>query len=136
MSDNRMADVAKILGVEFYEEFKVGGYVNCICRLTPDWFERKDSDGDWESDSKILVWLLNGKEGIERVWRPKQGDFYYCINASGDVTREEFRSTYLPDVMRVRLGNYFRSRLEAEKNKRAWLDYLQQVPDLSWRVPE
>lgn len=37
------------------------------------------------------------------------------------------------DLMRLRLGNYFKTAKEAEANKARWLEYIKQEPDLSWK---
>ena len=137
MSDNRMADVAKILGVEFYEEFKVSGYVNCICRLTPYWFERKDTVGDWETDSSILMWLLNGKEKIVKQWKPEKGEVYYYIVNDGIksfVRSDCFSPMSQSNRVHFVIGNCFKTKEEAEANLDRWADYLNQPPDTSWHI--
>ena len=136
MSKNFMPDVAKMLGVELGEEFnlvdkdskpsaynpfhiEVGGFMDCT--------------GD--DDAGFLTALLTGDfEIVKKPWKPKEGEEYYYIVLSGGVAHTTFDDGNILDVLRVRLGNCFTTYKEAKANVGKWLEYINQEPDLSWRV--
>ena len=76
MAKNFMAEVAKMLGVELEEEFKVDSsdtiykfYKNGLC------FQ---CGGAWLRADKTLIDLIKGDSKIVKLpWQPKGGDEYY-----------------------------------------------------------
>ena len=77
MAKNYMADVAKVLGVELGEEFKISNDAH-IYRITKYGVEYMLADKMWDRDTFALLKLLNGEiEIIKLPWQPKGGDKYY-----------------------------------------------------------
>lgn len=87
MSKNLIPEIARMLGVEIGEEFKIKGY--------EEWFYKFDNDRELmfkhNDDVKMPVApvsvyvaflaLLRGKcEIIKLPWKPKQGDAYYTFD--------------------------------------------------------
>lgn len=76
MTKNYMADVAKMLGVELGEEFKMDGsdkilkfYKNGLC------FQ---CGGAWlRADSNLIDLIKGGSKIVKLPWQPKVGDEYY-----------------------------------------------------------
>lgn len=76
MAKNYMDDVAKMLGVELEEEFKIDSsdtiykfYKNGLC------FQ---CGGAWLRADNILIDLIKGDSKIVKLpWQPKKGDEYY-----------------------------------------------------------
>lgn len=89
---NHMAEVAKILGVELGEAFRVvddnGDTYQGYCRITEEnAIELKeDKDCEWYMAMPgILKWLLTGEARIVKLpWKPKYGDTYYMPYAGND----------------------------------------------------
>ena len=77
MAKNYMADVAKVLGVELGEEFKISNDAH-IYRITKYGVEYTLANKMWDRDTFALLKLLNGEiEIIKLPWQPKKGDEYY-----------------------------------------------------------
>ena len=75
--ENKIAQVAELLGVEIGEEFSIK---NSICRykITEDGLSRKEPDEEWTRVNDLLPYLLMGEYEIKKKpWKPKNGDFYY-----------------------------------------------------------
>lgn len=76
MVKNYMADVAKMLGVELEEEFKIDSsdkvykfFKNGLC------FQ---CGGAWlRADSNLIDLIKGGLEIVKLPWQPKKGDAYY-----------------------------------------------------------
>ena len=66
MAKNKMADVAKLLGVELEEEFKIKGFVNKCKLSTYGLMCWSDTSQDWVLSSAIGE-LLNGLDEIVKL---------------------------------------------------------------------
>lgn len=84
MTKNYMPDIAKMLGVELEEEFKIVDLSN-ECKLllnykfTENGLYLKDETGTWWSQTNVLLHkLLKGEMIIKKLpWKPKAGETYY-----------------------------------------------------------
>ena len=77
MAKNYMADVAKLLGIELEEEFKLTGYSGTFV-LTNKGMMWLAPDKRRSSEVFALENLLTGRNELVRVsWQPKGGDEYY-----------------------------------------------------------
>jgi hypothetical protein len=81
MAKNLIPEVAKMLGVELGEEFKVKGYDELVYRLTNDGLKLTHDSGIELADVSAKVAfaaLLNGKDEIVKLpWKPKKGEKYW-----------------------------------------------------------
>ena len=77
MAKNYMQDVAKMLGVELGEEFKIGNF-STLYKFTERGLFFKDNEGWNYTCDYTLDDLLIGDVEIEKLpWQPKKGDEYY-----------------------------------------------------------
>ena len=77
MAKNYMADVARMLGVELEEEFKLTGYSGTFV-LTNKGMMWLAPDKRRSSEVFALEDLLTGRNEIVKLpWKPKEGDRYY-----------------------------------------------------------
>ena len=77
MAKNYMADMAKMLGVELEEEFKISNDAH-IYRITKYGVEYMLANKMWNRDTFTLLKLLNGEiEIIKLPWQPKTNEAYY-----------------------------------------------------------
>lgn len=88
MSKNLIPEIAKLLGVEIGEEFKVKGYDELTCMITDDKgliaVDGMPGAG-WAPANVLFVALLNGnKEIVKLPWKPKKGECYYTFELLGD----------------------------------------------------
>lgn len=75
---NYMKDVAKILGVELEEEFKIKGFES-IYKITNYGLVIKTDSNNWcEMSGDTFLQLIRGDYVIRKLpWQPKKGDEYY-----------------------------------------------------------
>ena len=77
MAKNYMADVAKMLGVELDEEFKLDGRETKY-KFTENGLYFYAPDGWWQCSNVMLPKILKGElEIVKLPWKPKVGDVYY-----------------------------------------------------------
>lgn len=87
MAKNYMADIAKMLGVELEEEFKIAED-DCVYRLTEDGLIHKNEYDNWYYDNDVFLNLLDGTvEIIKLPWKPKLGEKYYIPSNYFDEAR-------------------------------------------------
>ena len=76
MAKNYMADVAKMLGVELGEEFKINGS-NLIYKFFENGLYFRSIEG-WLPARYQFLDLIKGECNIVKLpWQPKKGDVYY-----------------------------------------------------------
>ena len=69
--ENKMAEVAKLLGVELEEEFKIKGFINKCKLSTYGLMCWSDTSQDWVLSSAIGE-LLNGLDEIVKLHEPQK----------------------------------------------------------------
>ena len=85
MAKNLMPEIAKLLGVEYGEKFKLRAVDSEICENALFYFD-KDNGFIRLGDSKEEVYnmlydVVSGYyEVVKLPWEPKEGDTYYCVN--------------------------------------------------------
>lgn len=86
MSKNFIPEIARMLGVELGEEFKIKGYDGLTYKLTDNGLELTTVDGQKTKwfDHGALNSLLKGKMEIVKLpWKPKKGETYYTFELLG-----------------------------------------------------
>lgn len=70
---------------------------------------------------------INEKYGIPKRWRAEEGGIYYFINLESSVSKE--RDFDHSDYCRYELGNYFKTKEDAEKvlNSKEYKDFWAKV---------
>ena len=89
MAKNLIPEIARMLGVEIGEEFKVDRYEynGFTCKFAENMLmSRSDLKGaEWGITYVILSELLAGDAEIVKIpWKPKKGDAYYTFVLMGD----------------------------------------------------
>lgn len=115
MAKNYMADVAKVLGVELGEKFKVA---ERGCRYeTVYYFDR---NGAWDEDGQVAdaiipALLIGSYEIVKLPWKPKYGDKYYTYYTNGEewLIWDSTWSGDVSDYARLKSGIVFRTSQEA-----------------------
>lgn len=83
MAKNLIPEIAKLLGVEVGEEFKVKGDDELTYTLTDDGLKIIFAGGieiSQVSTNSAFVALVMGKDEIVKLpWKPKKGDAYYTF---------------------------------------------------------
>ena len=80
-----MTKVAKMLGVEIGEVFKIDSKPHCLFRFTHKCLQVSVTPGRWLMGSDdYLRGFLNGSLSIHKLfWKPKKRETYYCPNIFG-----------------------------------------------------
>lgn len=82
MAKNLIPEIARMLGVELGEEFKIKGREGAIYKFIVDGLLVSDDDAEkvYTSTHVPLVGLVRGDiEIVKLPWKPKKGDAYYTF---------------------------------------------------------
>lgn len=86
MAKNLIPEIAKMLGVELGEEFKVKGY-KLTYMITDDKGLMATDDSletGWTPANALFIVLLNGKAEIVKIpWKPKMYEEYWTFGKLG-----------------------------------------------------
>lgn len=66
------------------------------------------------NDTLADDWEIVAEKNRSKVWKPKPDDLYYCLLSTGQVESTTFCRHYGADEDRVKLGNCFETKEEAE----------------------
>lgn len=118
---NYMAEVAKILGVELDEEFKVREYTYKLTNngLVCTMFPQKDEE-DYEHMLRVI---LTGEYPIKRKpWKPRVGEQFYFIDMDGKSCC--LTCGYNNSSLNLyKIGNCYRTREAAKANTEKWVKF-------------
>lgn len=114
MAKNYMADVAKMLGVELGEEFKLDGRKTKY-KFTENGLYFYAPDGWWQCSNVMLPKILKGELEIVKVpWQPEGGDEYYYPACNFKDIFSTNWSYSVSDFAFKEAGMIFRTREECE----------------------
>lgn len=122
---NYMKEVAKMLGVEIGERFKIDFSIYNSCNSNFDYYLSRegivlDKEGHGCCSNDILCELLRGNYIIKRKpWKPNNNDVYYIIDEKGYSSCEQWCNDSL-DLNYYKIGNCYRTAEEAEANREKW----------------
>lgn len=141
MSENKIAEVAKLLGVEIGEEFFV---FNDMGELVGKGKHKFDYKGLWLIyDNKIgsvnqhLIYLLNGTWTIKKIpYKPQLGEDYWSLSLYQDyadvkVCKNKWQNDYI-DIMLYRLNFCYTTKEVAEANKSKFQEFLNGNTIIDW----
>lgn len=83
MTKNLMPEIAKMLGVEPGEEFKIKGY-DPTCWFDLDGLHFDGWVAEDEEDAMLHNLICGEAEIIKLPWKPKKGDVYFTFGLLGD----------------------------------------------------
>lgn len=129
--DNKMMEVAKLLGVELEKEFEImGAPVGCVYKLSEKGVALYHKEENWwEVLPHMLTLLLTGECKIVKLpWTPTANDVYYypCPSSREKVL---IGSTWMGssvDLYRLNHGLVFRTPNEADEATKKMLAALQE----------
>ena len=112
MAKNYMPEIAKMLGVDVGEIFKMTDY-NSLYRFTERGLEFKGTAG-WCLSERI-EWLLTGRNEILKLpWQPKEGDRYYFPATDFQYSCPETWDNHPIDFALKEAGMAFKTKEECE----------------------
>ncbi len=126
---NYIPEVAKMLGVEIEETFKIRYSDNCESivdyRFGQNGLEHFTL-GEWVKDrSGVIDELLEGRSQIiKKPWKPKQNEKYYYIECLDEgfcrIASKGFCLSNLQDLINWKAGDCFRTLEEAEEEMKTF----------------
>lgn len=119
MSKNLIPEIAKMLGVELGEEFKLKGYKLTYMITDDKWLMATDDSPEtgWTPANTLFVALLNGDAEIVKLpWKPKKGDVYFTFTLMGDKwgTHSYWWGGFPDEYALLDKGWIYRTEKEAE----------------------
>lgn len=122
MAKNLIPGIAKMLGVELGEEFKVKGDDALTYRFDSDGLKLTHNSGIELapiSANVVFVDLVNGKDEIVKLpWKPKEEEHYYTFTSTYKYTKWKIGlncwHTEPQNLAFLKAGWVFRTRQEAE----------------------
>lgn len=141
---NHMEVIAKLLGVELGEEFRIieaNMTHDGVYKLTEDTLLRNDDGENWVPKLSTLARLLNGSLSIKKQpWRPRKGETYWFIypkHPENDYSESSvYRGTYdghLEQVLNIRIGNCFKKPTDAQEHLEAFVAWMRSDTLLNWK---
>lgn len=140
MRKNYMAEVAKLLGVELGESFKItsdtqGDYQNYYRFTENNCIEFSDDGVEWKmtTAAALLKYILMGDIRIVKLpWKPKMGEKYYIPNI---FNRDSYNYYLRVDDERYeelyKRGLVFKTKEEAIKMSKKMLAMAKEREDLT-----
>ena len=119
MSKNLIPEIARMLGVEIGEEFKIKGRKGAIYKFIVDGLLMSDDDAEkvYIATNVPLVGLVRGDiEIVKLPWKPKKGEDYYTFGGSDGSWRvsQQHWTCHPFDLALFEKGWVYRTRAEAE----------------------
>lgn len=119
---NHMPEIARMLGVELGEKFKIENSTD----NNTYYFTEKDIviDGTkYCADVDLLRLLICGIYTIKRKpWKPSDMDIYYVVMKNGAIKQYTWTDCTL-DYSLYKLGNCYCTREQAEANRDKWVAF-------------
>lgn len=122
---NYIEKIAEMLGVKLEEVFTVKDSKKAVGKYKFT-LERGLVDVVLNIEAISVLWcLLIGECTIEKEpFIPKYGEIYYCVNWDEHIMETYCQKGFLIDILRVKLGNCYRTQEEAEADRQKWIDYF------------
>lgn len=119
MAKNLIPEIAKMLGVEIGEEFKIKGREGAIYKFIVDGLLVSDDDAEkvYTTAHMPLVGLVRGDiEIVKLPWKPKKGDVYFTFELLGGkwVVRSFWWGGFPNEYALLDTGWVYRTKEEAE----------------------
>ena len=128
-----VSDFAKLLGVEYGEEFQFvdtdGTKYNSKYRLTEEGLECFNEYTNTWGDYDLNIDFIFNKNVVKKPWKPKNGDRYFVVSMIDDTILMQTWADATYDYLSYAAKNCFKTEEEAEKHKDEVIKYLKSVYD-------
>ena len=122
MGKNLMLQIAKLLGVETGEEFKIRRPDYEVCEngiyafFEGEGLMKKNEQGEFDSNSSIEFedLCLGNYEVVKLPWEPQEGDMYYILNTRALFIESFMWDNGTFDYLAKNMGIIYRTKAEAE----------------------
>lgn len=114
---NKIMEVAKILGVDCWEEFETAKFAGKF-RFTDSEFQTYDLEYGWvEASCSVLGKIIYGVEITPLPYRPKRNEQYWTLACEAFTPNRAVWDDCAIDYCRLKVGNVFRTKEAAEQNR-------------------
>ena len=126
---NCIPQIAKALGVELWEDFKIENYESTFCFSNSNLLMRYAKGGEDESPTEALNKIIHGVLKIIKLpWLPEQGDKYWSVAQSGEIYTDIWDGSTCCYIY-YQFGNCFKTKEDAEQHRQELVDkILKGVP--------
>ena len=122
MSKNLIPEIAKLLGVEMEEAFKIRRPDYEVCEngiyafFENEGLMKKNEQAEFDNNSSIEFedLCLGNYEVVKIPWEPKKDERYYIPSVSNQCVQKYFWHEYTLDFAMKALGMIYRTKEEAE----------------------
>ena len=122
MSKNLIPEIAKLLGVEMEEAFKIRRPDYEVCEngiyafFENEGLMKKNEQGEFDNNSSIEFedLCLGNYEIVKLPWKPKKDERYYIPSVSNQCVQKYFWHESTLDFAMKALGMIYRTKEEAE----------------------
>ena len=122
MTKNLMLQIAKLLGVEMEEAFKIRRPDYEVCEngiyafFEGEGLMKRNEQGEFDNNSSIEFedLCLGNYEIVKLPWEPKKDERYYIPSVSNQCVQKYFWHEYTLDFAMKALGMIYRTKEEAE----------------------
>jgi hypothetical protein len=115
-----MKEIAKMLGVELGEKFKINDGENYSYYFDESGLCCSEHFVNCEY---VLLQLLSGVHSIKHTpYKPKTEDIYYFLDKNGYADASYWNDNFV-DICLYKLGNCYRTAQEAEANRDKWIAF-------------
>ena len=125
---NYMKEVAKMLGVEIGERFRLydeDREYNANYYFLEDGIYVDVADKPCRENVGLLFEIITGEYTIKRKpWKPKPHQQYWLVDENGFVAYDDWMNTST-DLNYYKLGNFYRTAEEAEANREKWKAFYE-----------
>lgn len=129
---NYIKQFAEMIGVELGEKFNIVDdetLKNSCPYVVLNGVGIVDSTGTTVNSSTYKNIIVGVYEIQKLPWKPKDGDRYYRVGVNGFIDHDEFDVDFSEDLDKFKMGNCFRSRQEAEKNKGKVVEMYRKIKE-------
>lgn len=113
MAKNYMVDVAKMLGVELGEEFKIDGS-NLIYKFFENGLYFRGIEGWLPAKHQVLDLIQGDSKIVKLPWQPKKGEHYYFPAAAFQYSCQAAWHNSPIDFALKEVGVIFKTKAECE----------------------
>lgn len=129
--DNKMMEVAKLLGVELEEEFEImGAPVGCVYKLSEKGVALYHKEENWwEVLPHMLTLLLSGECKIGGLlhWKPAMhDDYYFPLPSDKDLWGGSIWTGSDNDISKLKRGLVFKTSKEAAEVAKKMLAVVKE----------
>jgi hypothetical protein len=119
---NYMEKIAKMFGVELYEEFECDNGHTYMFTKNGLLHSSAKAGQEYQYD-QMFMGLLTGRSVIQRKpWKPGEHELFWHVDKYGNAALSEWLG-YSTNLIYYKLGNCYRTEEDAKKHREKWMAF-------------